>query len=85
MSALRIAVIGAGSISESHMDAYASNPEVEFAAICDLNGARAEEKARKYGVSKVYTDYREVMADPEVDAVSVCTWNNSHAEISIAA
>ncbi len=33
----------------------------------------------------MYTDYRELLADPEIDGVSICTWNNTHAEISIAA
>ncbi|WP_199617377.1 Gfo/Idh/MocA family protein [Paenibacillus alkalitolerans] len=85
MSKLKIAVIGAGSISDLHLQAYEKNPEVEIYAICDLNEARAKEKADKYGASKVFTDYRELLAQPEIHAVSVCTWNNSHAAISIAA
>src|SRR5690606_3648889 len=42
-------------------------------------------KAEKYGASKVFTDYNEMLADPELQAVSICTWNESHARISIAA
>ena len=45
----------------------------------------AKEKAEKYGAEKVFTDYNELLALPEIDAVSICTWNNTHAEISIAA
>lgn len=85
MSRLKIGVIGAGSISGAHLEAYASNPEVELTAICDLNGERAKDKADKYGIPAVYTDYRELLASADVEAVSVCTWNNTHAEISIAA
>lgn len=85
MRRIKVGVIGAGSISEIHLNAYANNSEVELYAICDLNEQRAKEKADKFHASKVYTDYRELLADEDVDAVSICTWNNSHAEISIAA
>lgn len=85
MSKLKVAVIGAGSISDCHLQAYASNPDVEIYAICDLNEERAGDMAKKYGASRVFTDYRDLLALPEIDSVSICTWNNSHAEISIAA
>ncbi|BBH22837.1 oxidoreductase [Paenibacillus baekrokdamisoli] len=82
---LNIGVIGAGSISGSHLEGYAACEDAVIFAICDLNETRAKAAADKYGATKVYTDYRELLADPEIDAVSICTWNNSHAEISIAA
>ncbi|MBP1993943.1 Gfo/Idh/MocA family protein [Paenibacillus eucommiae] len=82
---LRIAVIGAGSISSVHLQSYANNPQVELVAICDKNEARAKEKAEQFGAAKIFTDYKQLLADPDIDAVSICTWNNSHAEISIAA
>jgi len=85
MSKLKVAVIGAGSISDCHLQAYAGNPDVEIYAICDLNEERAKDMAKKYGASRVFTDYRDLLAMPEIDSVSICTWNNSHAEISIAA
>lgn len=85
MSKLNIGVIGAGSISEVHFNAYKNNPDVQMYAVCDLNEQRAREKAELYGAEKVYTDYHEMLADPNLHAVSVCTWNNTHAEISIAA
>jgi predicted dehydrogenase len=80
-----IGVIGAGSISEAHLQAYVKNPNVVLYAICDLNEQRAKEKAEKYGAVKVYTDYHELLADSQIHGVSICTWNNTHAEISIAA
>lgn len=85
MNKIKVGVIGAGSISEMHFNAYESNKEVELAAVCDLNEERAKQKAAKYGAKKIYTDYKELLADPDIDAVSICTWNNSHAPISIAA
>ncbi|MEK5161867.1 Gfo/Idh/MocA family oxidoreductase [Paenibacillus sp. FSL R5-0527] len=85
MSELKIGLIGAGSISESHLLAYQANPKAALWAICDLNESRARAMARKYNIPHVYTDYRDLLANPDVQAVSICTWNNSHAEISIAA
>lgn len=85
MEKVKVGIIGAGSISDFHLKSYKKNPQVELCAICDLNEQRAGEKAGKYGISKVYTDYHQLLADPLVEAISICTWNESHAEISIAA
>ncbi|KRE49290.1 Gfo/Idh/MocA family protein [Paenibacillus sp. Soil522] len=85
MKPVKIAVIGTGSISSFHLDSYKKNPNANLYAVCDLNEERARAAAEKYGAEKVYTDYRELLADPVIEAVSICTWNNTHAEISIAA
>ncbi|OBR64272.1 oxidoreductase [Paenibacillus oryzae] len=85
MKKIKVGVIGTGSISAMHLNAYQKNEQVVLYGVCDLNEERAKAAAEKYGASKVYTDYRDLLADPEVEAVSICTWNNSHAEISIAA
>lgn len=85
MTQLRVGVIGAGSISGVHLHAYSVHPNVKLMAIADLNEGRAQEKAATYGIPHVYNNYQELLADPEVDAVSICTWNNTHAEIAILA
>jgi predicted dehydrogenase len=85
LSKLKIAVIGLGSISDFHLKSYQQNPDAEIYAVCDINEERARKKAQEFGVKKVYFDYHEILADPAIDAVSICTWNKSHAEISIAA
>ncbi|WP_138494593.1 Gfo/Idh/MocA family protein [Paenibacillus pinistramenti] len=85
MSIVKIGVIGTGSISDFHLKAYAAHPEAEVYAVSDLNEARAQAAAGAHGAAKAYTDYRDLLADPEIDAVSICTWNNTHAEICIAA
>ncbi|BBH24562.1 oxidoreductase [Paenibacillus baekrokdamisoli] len=85
MKKLKVAVIGAGSISDEHLKSYQNHPDVEIYAVCDLNEERAKRKGAQYGASKIYVSYQELLADKEIDAVSVCTWNLSHAEISIAA
>lgn len=82
---IKVGVIGAGSISEMHFGSYQNNNDVEIHAVCDSNEQRTQEKATKYGAEKCYKNYQDLLADPEIEAVSICTWNNSHAEISIAA
>ncbi|EXX85020.1 oxidoreductase [Paenibacillus darwinianus] len=84
MGTYKVAVVGAGSISKFHLGAYQNNPEVQLAAICDLNEQRACQQAKRFGIPDVYTDYKEMFKRPDIDAVSICTWNNTHAEISIA-
>ncbi len=88
MSLLKAAVIGTGSISPNHLKQYVENPYTELYALCDLNEARALAKAEQYGVprERVFTDKDEMLRTlPEIDLVSVCTWNSAHAECAIAA
>ncbi|MBR4236142.1 MAG: Gfo/Idh/MocA family oxidoreductase [Clostridia bacterium] len=83
---MKVAIIGCGTIANSaHIPAYMDNPDAEIKYFCDVIPEKALSCAEKYGCGKAVTDYREVLADPEVAAVSVCTPNNMHAEISIAA
>lgn len=83
---LNIGVIGTGGISNMHLSAYKKNPSVRLTALCDIDKKALDEKAEKYGVSDCYTDYREMIKKhPELDAVSVCTWNSVHADAAICA
>ena len=85
MKSINVGVIGTGSISAMHLQSYEKHANANLLAVCDLNEERAQRATEKYGATKVYTNYNELLADPEIDAVSICTWNNTHAEISIAA
>lgn len=85
MGKLRVGLIGAGSISDFHLKSYAANPDAEIVAICDMNEARAAGTAETYEASKVYANAEAMLGDPDLDAVSICTWNHTHAELSIAA
>ncbi|MCL2514677.1 MAG: Gfo/Idh/MocA family oxidoreductase [Microbacteriaceae bacterium] len=85
MAPVNIGVIGTGAISQLHLDAYAGNPEANLVAVSDINLDRARSVAEKYGAPTAYGDPAELLADPEVDAVSICTWNDSHAHWAIAA
>src|ERR1700681_2300729 len=85
MKKLKVAVIGLGSISDGHLKSYNNHPGVEIYAVCDINEERAKRRGAEYGASKIYFNYQDLLTDKEIDAVSICTWNQTHAEISIAA
>lgn len=85
---LRIGIIGCGGIAhQKHFPALSRNNRVEIVAFCDIIPERAEEAAKKFGVTgaKTYTDYKELLEDKAIDAVHVLTPNVSHCEISVNA
>ena len=84
---LRIGVIGTGGISGAHIKTYKAQPDVELVAGCDLIPGKAEKKFAECEVegAKFFTDYKEMIDTMNLDAVSVCTYNRTHAECTIYA
>ncbi len=84
---VRIGIIGSGGIAQGcHMPGYASiSDQCEMVAVCDDNPDTAREAAEKFSVPKTYSDYRELLKDPEIDAVSVATPNKFHLEPTLLA
>lgn len=81
----RIGIIGCGKIAQvRHIPEYATHPQAELAGYYDLNPDRVRELAGQYG-GRAYSSWQELLADPAIDAVSVCAANNAHAEITVAA
>ena len=81
----KCAVIGCGFISGEHINAYINSKNSELTALCDTDAQWLEYAKKKYNVKYAYTDYRKLLENPEIDAVSVCVPNKYHAEITIAA
>jgi len=79
----RFALVGAGLFGEVHAKAYSTTPGAELALVCDLNGERAKEVASQYGAGGFVTDWREVAAAGDIDAVSVATPDFAHAQIAV--
>jgi UDP-N-acetylglucosamine 3-dehydrogenase len=85
MSKVKVGIIGCGSIAKHrHIPEYAANENVELVAFCDIVQDRASAMSEEYG-GNAYTSYEDLLADSEVEAVSVCTPNYLHAAVSIAA
>lgn len=87
MAKLRIGIIGSGGIAQGcHMRGYASIPDLcEIVACADVNEATAKTAAEKFSVPKTYTDYKEMLAKENLDAVSVATPNKFHKDPTIDA
>jgi len=86
MEKIKVAVIGCGTIANSaHIPAYVKNEKAEIKYFCDIIPERADAAVEKYGVGKAVYDYKEVLADPEIQAVSICTPNFMHSVIAVDA
>ena len=80
-----IGIIGCGKIAQvRHIPEYLENPNAEIRGYFDLNLQRAQELAEKFG-GKAFASVEELLADPSIDAVSVCVANFAHAEMTIKA
>ena len=85
---LKVGIIGTGWIAESHIQQYNAMPDVEVVALADLIPGKAEAFKEKWGVQgdvHFYPDHNAMIDNEELDAVSVCTYNATHAECTIYA
>lgn len=81
---INIAIIGLGFGAE-FIPIYQKHPMANMLAICQRNKEKAEEIGKAFGIQKVYTDYDELLLDPEIDAVHINTPIQNHAEQSLKA
>jgi len=81
---INIAIIGLGFGAE-FIPIYQRHPNANMAAICQRTQSKLDEVGDKYGVEKRFTDYDELLADPDIDAVHINTAIPDHAEHTIAA
>lgn len=80
------AVVGCGVIGPWHAGALKEHVKgARLVACCDEIPKRAQQFAEKYGIPKTYTQLEELLADPDVDAISVCTPSGMHSDMVIAA
>ncbi|MEV8214327.1 Gfo/Idh/MocA family oxidoreductase [Leifsonia sp. NPDC077715] len=89
---LRVAMIGYGFMGAAHSQGWRTAPrffdlpaEPVMDVIVGRDAARVENARRRFGWQRAATDWREVVADPDIDIVDICTPGDSHAEIAIAA
>ena len=83
---LKVGIVGCGNISHSHMAAYRKNKNIEVVACADINRQRAIDYAEVYKIPNAYGSIDEMLEkQTDLDAVSVCTWNNGHYDCTMKA
>ena len=82
---LNVGIIGCGRISDLHQPGYVDNPHAGIYAVCDTDEDAARAKKTAWDAEKVYTDYRELLADPAIDAVEILTPQTLHEPMTVAA
>ncbi len=93
MEKKKVGLVGAGFMGKAHCVAYSNMPKLfwpapfipELSTVCDIVPEIAQDAMERFGFEKCCTDWHEVINDPSIEIVSVCTPNAFHAEIAIAA
>lgn len=80
-----VGIIGCGVIAPTHAESLKGLPDVSIKWCCDLIPEKARKLSEQFQIARTTTDYREVLADPEVDLVTIGTDHASHSEIAVAA
>lgn len=84
MDKIKVAVIGCGTIATSaHIPSYMANKDCEIKYFCDIIPERADKAVKDNNCGTAIYDYHEILNDPEIEAVSVCTPNKMHKTITI--
>ena len=72
MDNLKIGIVGCGWAGERHAKAYFSIEDIEVLAVADIDEKKAKGLATRWAVKAWYKDYRKLLKDPKIDAVSIC-------------
>lgn len=82
---VKYGVIGLGWFGEKHCEALSGIPTIELCALCTRTESRLKALGKEFGVERLYTGYREMLADPELEAVSIVTMWDQHTAPTLAA
>ena len=82
MKKIKVGVIGTGFIGPVHVEAIRRQPNTEVIALSEINEELARDKADSLGIERAYGDYKELIADPDVEVIHICTPNHLHYQIA---
>lgn len=86
MKKLNVGIIGAGRIGQVHAKSITYHiPQAKIVAISDIYYEGAEKVAESLGIPNAYKDYHEILNNPEIDAVLICSSTDTHADIAVEA
>jgi len=83
MKKIRVGIIGCGRISKNHFDAVSQIPEADFVAAADIIPERLQLVGEQHGIKALYTNYLDMLAKEELDAVSICSPSGMHPQMGI--
>ncbi|WP_103336132.1 Gfo/Idh/MocA family protein [Pseudotabrizicola formosa] len=81
MKHIKVAIAGAGAISEFHLKGWQAQEAVSLVAICDPDREKAQERARAFGIAQVFTDVAEMLSATKPDAIDIITPVGTHAPL----
>jgi UDP-N-acetylglucosamine 3-dehydrogenase len=83
---IRVAVIGVGGQgTRVHIPAYLHNKDVDLVALVDVDETKVKKDAKKFGIKKYFSSFDELLQNQNIEAASICTPPNTHAEIALKA
>jgi len=82
---IRIGIIGCGQIAQQHMSTYAKIPDAQMVGFADISEEAVNKSAKEYGVEFATTNFRDLLARDDIDAIDVCLHNNFHMPATVAA
>jgi len=86
MDKVRLGIVGLGWVSQVfHIPIFSKLEDVEIVAICDRDKSRAKMIGERFGLSSVYTDFEQMLAKEDLDAIDVCTSTDAHLPVTLAA
>ena len=75
---IRLGIIGVGQIGKHHIRSYQTIDGAAIVAVCDINETEARRVAAEFGIADVYTDFHDLLARSDIQAVDLCLHNNLH-------
>ncbi|MCP4690307.1 MAG: Gfo/Idh/MocA family oxidoreductase [Desulfobacterales bacterium] len=85
MKKIKVGFIGCGRISDLHHLGYVDHPSAQVYAVCDTDPEVLKRRTKEWHTHKAYTDYREMLQDPDLDAVEILSPHPYHEEMAVAA
>ncbi len=82
---VRVGFVGCGRIADVHWLGYRNNPRAKLVALCDTSEATLARRGKEWGVTKLYQDFAQLLADPEVDAIEILTPQKLHESMTLQA
>src|SRR6266852_3154460 len=85
MDKIRLGIVGLGGVSQVfNLPVLTKCEDVDLVAVCDKDKSRARMIAERFGISRYYSDYEQMLAKEDLDTIDVCTSTDAHLSITVA-